>query len=342
MKKQKPTFILFLILLFSVLATAQDAGKSLLKWFPRGYYELMAGQDLQSIKKSELYTISGKAVASLMRDSPTMEIPGLRGKFQFAVVALLKRTQEAPYKGNRKKAGDINFDILGGDLLYAYQFNGLQPLLQKTMKNGRLRKVEGKINKRPIYGYSESGDPELYLYATATDELLAATKKAALIKMVEAGTGAGQSMMDDPVYLELEREIPESQYWVVSLPREPMRSKLDSLEDQESAEAKKIMESIAEEKKMLISGIEISDKLIYRETMYFPSEKAALKFHSEQGDNIFEWGGISLPAPAVESRNAELDGDVVKVRIDYNIKKIGEYYQDKEKRKKKKTQDKKN
>ena len=333
---KRTNLVVFLLMFsFSVTGLSQDAGKSLLKWFPRGYYELMAGQDLQAIKKSQLYSLSGKAIGSLMRDSPTMEIPGLRGKFRTAVVALIKRGYEEEVK-KKKKKDELNFDILGGELLYAYQFDGLGSLLEKTMKNGRLRKVKGLVNKRPIYGYSEKGDPQLYLYATASDELLASTKKAALLKMIEAGNGTGQSMLDDPLYMELEREIPESQYWVVSLPREPLRSKLEALEDQSSEDAKELKAKIEQLQKRMIAGVEISDKLIYRENMYFEDAAAAAGFYRSNKENIFEWGGVALPGKAASSRNAELDEDLVMIRIDYSIKKIAEYYEGKEKSKKEK------
>lgn len=219
--------ILLLLVLVNPFALGQgleNRVEDILRWFPRGSYDLIMHEDIEAMEEAETYPLYSEFF--LRHDDwerVAITLPRVleRGIISMTMTQLLRistrvfpneRAAEEylPRAGNLSTSEEIGGKIYtfesAGDRLYVFRYHHLDSLMTSAYKQRRIDRTHLIILDRPVYFMDTiraEQREQFFLYATETQELLVASKLYQLRQMIMAGAGARLGLVDGDDYQDL-------------------------------------------------------------------------------------------------------------------------------------------
>ena len=201
-----------------------DRVEDVLRWFPRGSYDLIMHEDIESMEEAETYPLYREFFSPHDEwEKVAISLPRVleRGITSMTMAQLLRIStsifpnereveEYLPRTGNLITSEEIRGKVYtfesAGDRLYVFRYHHLDSLMSSAFRQRRIDRTHLIILDRPVYfmNVMRTDQREQYfLYATETQELLVASKLFQLRNMIMAGTGARLGLVDGDDYQDL-------------------------------------------------------------------------------------------------------------------------------------------
>jgi hypothetical protein len=255
------SFLAFVAVFNVPVSPSQDKleAEEILGWFPEGYYQSISHTDFSGVPEEELALFKELVGDLEARKQESWPLPDsmIRSVVSFTSANLSnyreiageEQADEAAAGKTQKLANilvsfvDDNGDRIHLELedraveLFVFRLENPDNSFKRTVAAGEISDTGEKRFERSIYTFVWRTGGEFYLYPTVTGEVLVTTELPALRKMIDAGMGQGQSVIDDPDQRNFIEMLPTLGHsWMKNDSGTRLRAQLKTAEKQNAPE----------------------------------------------------------------------------------------------------------
>ena len=313
--KLKPQILFIAVLIFTnVFLFAQDRNpEENFKWFPKGQYESIKHYSPNLMKEQKCYADYDATVNGIsnryyygipLPEGLLNECAGYtKGKLVKVKVEKLGKSEEVfrpASPGGLSAQADIagevyQFSGMGDDVLVV-RFTNLGELLNKSLKDGGLIKLNEKLLDLDLLKFwhkdTRSGDHfEYFIVATPTDEILVSNSKETLKRMINAGRGEAEGFLENQEYYLLTENMEKfSQSWEMTNFKLFSRVIYDYAKKKGASQKELLVmeENLKKAMEFNITGFLLGDRISLVDINLYPTKEAAKAGYEESKNNYGE------------------------------------------------------
>lgn len=181
-----------------------------------------------------------------------------------------------------------------------YRYHDLDTTIADALKKNQIARVGARIAGRPIYSFinAKNGHREQSQYAWASDtgELIVASDRKTLRKMILAGHGRMQRLTDEPAYVDLVTLLPElGAKWTMHILMDMNRQMATAFEDQGMDDEKLEMMRDRQNKTpaLQIESLDVGERLVSKSyRVYEEADAAEAAMDEAEEEGLAQMAGV--------------------------------------------------
>ena len=223
-----------------------------------------------------------------------------------------------------KKTSSVAVFLHENSTMAVHEYIDLDSTLKEAIKKGEVAKTGKRIAGRPVYTFQATSrghrSSDQFAWASEANELIVASDREKLRKMILAGRGKMMRLLDDDDYVDLIELVPDlgAKWMVMSLKQSDERIE-NAVRDGEIEEedGERILERSKKTPLLRITSLKVENAIVSQEiSVYTESEHAEEAFNksdenSPMASQQMPEGMSAYKALLKERRTRELDNNIV-------------------------------